>query len=110
MMPVKYLEDCFTYTMDVFNDECSDEEGIKRWADTHGVQVLTTVPAIVQHIGDYSLLRKKNVVVRTEYFEENPKADWSNKNILKYTEKEWFFSNRGKKMPDVGIMTLINNE
>lgn len=110
IMPVEHIKPCFDYVKAIFDDICADDEGIQAYAEARGIEMLTTIPATVQHIGDDSIANIGCPIRRTEYFCQNPVADWSDKTILKYTEKEWFFSNHGKKRANSGIVTQINNE
>ena len=43
----------------------------------------TTIPALVQHIGDVSAIDASRQVRRTYYYSENPVANWSNPIINK---------------------------
>lgn len=110
IMPVQYIKPCFDYVKAVFDDICADDEGIQAYAEARGIGMLTTIPATIQHIGDDSIANVGCPIRRTVYFQKNPIADWSNNTILKYTPREWFFSNHGKKRENDGIVTIINNE
>lgn len=95
IMPVQYIKPCFDYIKTEFNDEIEDDMGIKKWAEYAGVDIITTIPAIIQHIGDKSILNKYRPIQRTYYFEKDPIADWSNQNVWKRPKiKEQFFSKR----------------
>lgn len=109
IMPVQYIKPCFEYVKDRFNDVCADDEGIQAYADSHGIGMLTTIPAIIQHIGDISIANVGCFIRRTVYYQNKPMANWLNKKVLKYTEREWFFSNHGKKRKNSGYVTQINN-
>ena len=97
MMPIEYIEPCFNYIQSVFEDNCADDEGIQAWADHKGIPIITTIPAIVQHIGDDSIANKGCFIRRTIYYDAHPTADWSCREVLQYGRKEWFFSNNGKR-------------
>lgn len=97
IMPVKYIKPCFDYVKAVFNDNCADDEGIQAWAEHAGIQILTTIPSTVQHIGDISIANKKSPVRRTCYYDANPAAEWDNKDVVRVVKREWFFSNNGKR-------------
>ena len=95
IMPVQYIEPCFDYIKSEFDDKIEDDMGIKKWAEHAGVDIITTIPATIQHIGDRSILNKYRPIQRTYYFEKNPIADWSNQNVWKKPKiKEKFFSKR----------------
>lgn len=107
MMPVKYLDSCFRYIEDQFHDEIADDDGIYMWAKMAGVQILTTIPAIVQHIGDDSILDPGRAILRTVYFEEHPVADWDNRKVMEYRLQELFFSNHGRMRADKGVLRVV---
>ena len=107
MMPVEYIEPCFSYIKDRFNDECPDDFAIQSWADANRIQILTTIPALLQHIGDESIANKGCFIRRTVYYENNPVSDWSNKKIMEYRIKEWFFSNHGKPYDTKGVLRVV---
>ena len=104
MMPVEYIETCFAYVKHRYNDVCADDEGIQAWAKDAGVQIITTIPALVQHIGDESIANKGCFIRRTVYYEEKPVANWETKKVMEYRLKEWFFSNHGKPSQTKGVL------
>lgn len=108
MMPVEYIKPCFEYVKEEFNDVCADDEGIQAWADANGVQILTTIPALIQHIGDESIANKGCFIRRTVYYTENPIVNWHNKKIVEYRVKEWFFSNHGKPNLTKGVLSVVS--
>lgn len=103
MMPVEYIEPCFDYVKKRFNDICADDEGIQAWADANGIQILTTVPALIQHIGDESIANKGCFIRRTVYYEKEPVVDFTSRKVMEYRLKEWFFSNNGHKDNTKGV-------
>lgn len=107
MMPVEYIQPCFTYVKDRFNDICADDEGIQAWADANDIEILTTIPALIQHIGDDSIANKGCFIRRTVYYEKNPAADFTSKRVMEYRLKEWFFSNNGKLRDTEGVLTDV---
>lgn len=107
MMPVEYIKPCFDYINAVFEDNCADDEGIQAWAEKRGKKMLTTIPALIQHIGDDSIANKGSFIRRTVYYDPKPVADWESKKVIKYTLREWFFSNRGKKYSHNGMITVL---
>ena len=107
MMPVQYIQPCFDFIRSKFNDECPDDAGIQAWADTAGVQILTTIPALIQHIGDESIANKGCFIRRTVYFDRQPQADFGSKKVLEYKIGEWFFSNHGKRRSTKGVIRVV---
>lgn len=96
MMPVEYIEPCFHYIDTRFGENVDDDWAIQEWARHAGVRILTTIPAIVQHIGDVSVANKMAPVRRTVYYDSNPQANWDSKKVMNWRVDEWFFSNHGK--------------
>lgn len=81
IMPVEYIKSCFDYIKIVYNDDVADDTGIASWAYSKRIDIITTIPAILQHIGDVSALDENRPIRRTVYYDPNPVADWSNKEI-----------------------------
>lgn len=81
LMPVKYIDDCFSYIKEKYDDNIADDIGIQKWAVSRQIPIISTIPSLVQHLGDNSLLDPNNPIRRTIYFDQNPKVDWSNKKI-----------------------------
>ena len=104
MMPIEYIEPCFKYVKEHFNDTCDDDWGIQQWAKSASIEILTTIPACVQHIGDESIANKGCFIRRTVYYEEKPVANWETKKVMEYRLKEWFFSNHGKPSQTKGVL------
>lgn len=107
MMPVEYIQPCFDYVKAVFDDKCPDDEGIQAWADARGIEILTTIPAVIQHIGDDSIANPGCAIRRTVYFDEHPVADWGSQKVMEYRLQEWFFSNHGKPRKTKGVLTVV---
>jgi len=109
VMPVSYIKPCFDYIAAVFENRCADDEGIQAWANAKGKRILTTIPAIVQHIGDDSIANKGCPIRRTVYYEPTPHADFSIKKVARISEEEWFFSNNGHRRPNKGgLVTYVD--
>lgn len=107
MMPVEYIKPCFDFIREKFNDECPDDFAIQTWAQDAGIPILTTVPALLQHIGDESIANKGCFIRRTVYYDEYPEANWNSKKIMEYRHKEWFFSNKGKQRNEKGVLVDV---
>lgn len=78
IMPAEYIKPCIESFPE---DAMQDDTMIYNWAKSRGVWVITTIPAILQHIGDDSVIDPKKAIRRTVFYEENPVADWSNPKI-----------------------------
>lgn len=96
MMPVEFIQPCFDYVWEKHRDNCTDDGGIHEWANATGKQILTTIPALVQHIGDESIYNKGCFIRRTVYYDPQPAANWASQKVMEYRVREWFFANHGK--------------
>lgn len=84
VMPIEYIEPMFKWIDKTYADKIdtiADDTAMENWAKKEGIKVISTVPSLVQHMGDVSLEDPSRPIRRTPFFEENPKADWSNPNI-----------------------------
>lgn len=101
IMPVKCIKPCFDWIDNHYPNAKEDDYHIQLWAIANGVRMLTTIPATLQHIGDDSIFNPQAPIRRTDWYEQNPVADWGCSMIAVIPAKEWFFSNHGKR-PDIG--------
>lgn len=108
MMPVKYIEPCFEYIKKQFDDNVPDDDGIWAWAQKENIRILTTIPAMVQHIGDDSILEPGRSIRRTVYFDPKADANWKSKKVMQYCRQEWFFSNHGKPSQTKGVLLDVS--
>ena len=53
-------------------DAKGDDSNIQRWAEKQHIKILTTLPALIQHIGDVSVCDPTRSLGRTPYFDMNP--------------------------------------
>ena len=78
IMKKEFVKAC----LESWTDDISDDANITRWAKNEGVPIITTLPSLVQHIGDDSIIDPKRAVGRTDFFVKNPSGvDWSNSYI-----------------------------
>lgn len=54
-----------------------DDRTILMFCRTNNIEVLQTVPAVVQHIGDKSILSETEVVRRSNYFDIDMDVNWN---------------------------------
>lgn len=97
IMPVKYIVPCFKWIDDHYSNPQEDDYHIQLWATANNIRMLTTIPATLQHIGDDSIFNPQAPIRRTDYYEQNPVADWESPMVAVILTKEWFFSNHGKR-------------
>ena len=87
IIPTIYVEHYLKYLKqngDKFNRQ--DDLALYSFCKENNIQMLQTVPAVVQHIGDQSIFDKKNSIRRSKYFYQDNNIDWLSKEInhLKY--------------------------
>lgn len=84
IMPVQYIQPCFDWIKETYNDEIADDLAIQYWAEKHGISVITTIPSLVQHLGDDSILDPNALIRRSAYFNRqvSPEIDWTNKEVV----------------------------
>ena len=82
IMPTKYARPCIESW--VPNAKC-DDRSIEQWAKKNRIPIITTLPAILQHIGDLSFFNPGRLPIKTDFFEKNPVADWDNTYVTSWT-------------------------
>lgn len=90
LLPVQYIQECFDWIEANCSPDIWDNIGIRRWLEHKGLEILTTVPCLIQHIGDESVVDPTFPVRRSDRFVEKAAADWSSKAVAKFPELEWF--------------------
>lgn len=108
IMPIKYIKPCFDWIKLTFDDNIADDTSINLWADANKVNVITTIPALIQHIGDDSIICPDCFIRRTVYYRKNPVADWSNKEVCVVPNPNTMFYPKSKKILKVGGKTSVN--
>lgn len=83
MMPREYVDPCISYWRD---DIRGDDTNITRWARDNGVQILTTLPALIQHLDGVSMFDPSRNLGGTEFFNPNPSwARWDDPYVNSWT-------------------------
>ena len=83
IFPSKYSKDFIEYAKEK-GDPWKDDMSLRDFCLDFNIEMLQTIPAIIQHIGDVPVIDKSNPygIRRSKYFQENPiDIDWKNKNI-----------------------------
>ena len=63
-----------------------DDTNIQAWAERNRIKILTTLPALIQHIGDVSVCDPSRSLGRTPYFAKDPSGfDWDSKYVRSWT-------------------------
>lgn len=71
IMKKEYIKPCLDY----WTDDLADDVNITKWATDNGIPILTTLPSIVQHVGDTSTKGEEFEVIRTEFYDPDPKDE-----------------------------------
>lgn len=81
IIPKKYLKDVCSFMFSYCDKVCQDDLLIYLWCHRNRIQTITTIPSLVQHIGDESVCDSTKPIRRTKYFDKNPIANWDSKII-----------------------------
>lgn len=96
ILPVSILEECFNWIQENCDLETAhDGHAVQEYLEQKGIQILTTIPGVVQHDGDVSLYDPGLPIRRTARFEKNPDADWTAEGIAECPSLVWFAPKRG---------------
>lgn len=80
IMPTKYAKPCWD---SIPEDALCDDTSINAWAKDNGISVITTLPAILQHIGNISVMDITRILRYTVFFDRDPQwADWDNTKVI----------------------------
>lgn len=106
IIPKDYCKDLITWMEDKYPQigigNPHEDTAIKLYARAYGIDCLTTIPSLVQHLGDVSTCCNYKQPLRTAYFENWDKADWecldvakayiNQKEFIEYLRKEHTYS------------------
>lgn len=90
---IEWIDNCYTKYTRLSSDTLIDDVAIQAWAKDYSVDMITIIPALVQHIGDNSLLgdfpiRKTNFFIDDLTEEQLKDVDWNSNDIL-----QWKYNN-----------------
>lgn len=109
ILPVSILEECFDWIRTSCDLKTAhDGHVMQEYLESRGIQLLTTIPGLIQHNGDESLYDPGLPIRRSARFEKNPAADWTNRSVMDPPSLEWFAPKRtaveskGLTLKDVG--------
>lgn len=74
--------ECIQPYLDWVPDNAIEDVALFTWAQQNKYMIVNTIPSLIQHIGDESVLVKRAPIRRTKYFQENPVANWKSKIII----------------------------
>jgi len=82
IVPLKYTKDMFEWFEKTYPQikigNPHEDIGFLFYAKSHNLKCITTIPSIVQHLGDQSSLCNYQHIMKTYYFSDWDKADWDN--------------------------------
>lgn len=80
VMKTEYVEPCLAAWKDEYR---GDDININKWATANDIEMLTTVPALVQHIGDESVFDRTRSMGRSEFYRKQPtEAHWEKTSVI----------------------------
>lgn len=82
IIPVDYIDDYLGHCLR-FGDNFAEDVALFSWATLNKIVILNTVPSLIQHLGDVSLIAPGMHVRRTKHFCSNPIANWASKEYIK---------------------------
>ena len=87
IIPTKYIQDCFDWIKKNYNDEIEDDVAIIKYCQAHNIDYIITIPGIIQHISEFSILNKgrktNNINIWYDENVDTKAINWTNKNINK---------------------------
>ena len=83
-VPNRYIGEMIQYMRRQKHLSCGEDLVIGWFAHENKIPILTTIPAIVQHVGDVSVIDPSKPIRRTQYFERDPVANWASQKINKF--------------------------
>lgn len=90
LLPSRYIKECFDWIEDNCAADVRDNAGILAWLKHKQLPILTTVPGLIQHIGDESVVDPSLPIRRSSRFIEHAQADWTSTKIAEPPAIEWF--------------------
>jgi hypothetical protein len=99
IIPVEHLDKCTAWIEHHLPEDYPEDLAVSMWCSIHKVPIINTIPAVIQHIGDDSILTPGAPIRRTVYFSEDPVADWTCKEVAPPEPKpETLFANRRRRI------------
>lgn len=84
IIPRQYIRPMIEWIDQKYKDKIdfiADDIAITEWLQLNKIPIISTVPNLVEHIGDISIEDERRPIRRSFYFEENPQVDWNNNKI-----------------------------
>lgn len=80
IFPNIYIKDFLDY-VNKYGDSWRDDKTIREFCLSKSIHMIQTIPALVQHIGDNSIIAPDNPIRRTNYFYEDGNINWKSTKI-----------------------------
>lgn len=82
IMPTKYVKECIDSWQP---NNPGDDTNITKWANDNDIPVITTIPMILQHIGDESVFDPSRTMGRSVFYSKRPRGvHWDNPYATSY--------------------------
>lgn len=83
IMKTEYVKPCLdSWSRDVRGDDVN----IQLWAKRNGIQIITTIPSLIQHIGEVSVFDQSRSLGSTQFFCDDPAdVDWESEYVTPWT-------------------------
>ena len=85
-VPNKYIGEMVQYMRRQKYLSCGEDLVIGWFASDNKIPILTSIPSLVQHVGDVSIIDPLKPIRRTQYFKKTPVANWASQKINKFTK------------------------
>lgn len=84
IIPTKYIPLYLDYAESTkYDKDFLEDTALFNWANENDITILNTAPALIQHLGEQSLVFGKDSVNRTtKYYEKNPIANWKTELVI----------------------------
>lgn len=88
VIPSQYLVSLIDFLTYEYTETAIDDNEITKFAKLNNIRIINTLPSLVQHIGDDSLLNKESPIRRTKYFSNHTSANWDSDILNKLSMRE----------------------
>lgn len=83
IMPTAWIEPCIASWIEALK---GDDTNINVWAEANNKTIITTIPAIIQHIGVHSVYNPSRSIGSTEFYRKDASPyEWNNTYVTNYT-------------------------
>lgn len=84
IMPSDWVEPCIASWREELK---GDDTNINAWAEANDKTIITTIPAIIQHLGEHSVFNPSRSIGSTDFYRKDVSPyDWGNTNVINYEQ------------------------